>query len=29
MDINEYCIEMKNDGIILFLDFEKIFDFFE
>lgn len=29
MDINEYCIEMKNDGIILFFDFEKVFDFFE
>lgn len=29
MDIYEYCIEMKNDGIILFLDFGKVFDFFE
>lgn len=29
MDINEYCTEMKNDGIILFLDFEKAFDSFE
>lgn len=26
LDIYEYCMEHKNDGILLFIDFEKAFD---